>query len=200
MEHPGYFWLAYEWRNLVPACSACNSGNAKVDRFPAGSECRLLVGLTVDEAANLADRPIESSLLPGLYYLGSRDLDRLERPMLLNPLNPPLDRLPREHLRFGIGGMVVAVNESPVGEHSIDVLKLDRDELSRRRQKAQEDIQRRYYAVLSDTGPDVQERLRRSLAEFLSGEAAYSAAALDYLEVLRSMQDAINRELFAERP
>src|SRR5262249_35649587 len=28
-EHPGYFWLAYEWRNLLPACQECNSGEAE---------------------------------------------------------------------------------------------------------------------------------------------------------------------------
>jgi hypothetical protein len=26
MKHPGYFWLAYNWRNLLPACKRCNSG------------------------------------------------------------------------------------------------------------------------------------------------------------------------------
>ena len=23
-EHPGYYWLAYDWRNLLPACNGCN--------------------------------------------------------------------------------------------------------------------------------------------------------------------------------
>lgn len=32
-EHPGYYWLAYDWRNLVPACSKCNG--SKSDQFPA---------------------------------------------------------------------------------------------------------------------------------------------------------------------
>src|SRR5215472_5170548 len=25
--HPGYYWLAYDWRNLLPACGQCNSGD-----------------------------------------------------------------------------------------------------------------------------------------------------------------------------
>ena len=37
IDHPGYFWLAYDWWNLVPACSACNSGAGKVDQFPVRS-------------------------------------------------------------------------------------------------------------------------------------------------------------------
>ena len=42
--HPGYFWLAYDWRNLLPACTLCNSPNShpvigsfgKWDYFPVG--------------------------------------------------------------------------------------------------------------------------------------------------------------------
>src|SRR5207244_3555440 len=26
--HPGYFWLAYEWYNLLLACRDCNSGHS----------------------------------------------------------------------------------------------------------------------------------------------------------------------------
>src|SRR5262249_38675962 len=24
IEHPGYYWLAYEWKNLLPSCADCN--------------------------------------------------------------------------------------------------------------------------------------------------------------------------------
>jgi hypothetical protein len=42
-EHPGYYWLAYEWTNLLPSCYDCNSfrrhgtmkaGPGKNERFP----------------------------------------------------------------------------------------------------------------------------------------------------------------------
>jgi hypothetical protein len=40
-EHPGYYWLAYDWRNLLPSCEKCNqpseiSGRkvGKHNRFP----------------------------------------------------------------------------------------------------------------------------------------------------------------------
>lgn len=32
--HPGYFWLAYEPRNLLPSCKLCNEALAKMNRFP----------------------------------------------------------------------------------------------------------------------------------------------------------------------
>ena len=31
-SHPGYYWLLYEWTNLVPACPRCNT--AKSNHFP----------------------------------------------------------------------------------------------------------------------------------------------------------------------
>ncbi len=43
IRHPGYYWLAYDWRNLLPACVKCNqpaviSGRkvGKHNRFPVG--------------------------------------------------------------------------------------------------------------------------------------------------------------------
>ena len=48
-DHPGYYWLAYEWDNLLPACKHCNQlrsdpptlgnlgrtrGRGKGDKFP----------------------------------------------------------------------------------------------------------------------------------------------------------------------
>jgi hypothetical protein len=43
INHPGYYWLAYEWLNLLPACYDCNTfryhgdlkiGAGKNERFP----------------------------------------------------------------------------------------------------------------------------------------------------------------------
>lgn len=40
-RHPGYYWLAYDWRNLLPCCKECNQPNkigsrkiGKHNRFP----------------------------------------------------------------------------------------------------------------------------------------------------------------------
>ena len=32
--HPGYFWLALDWHNLLPACGGCNSRKGKLNQFP----------------------------------------------------------------------------------------------------------------------------------------------------------------------
>lgn len=32
--HPGYYWLCYEWSNLVPSCHDCNTSGGKGNQFP----------------------------------------------------------------------------------------------------------------------------------------------------------------------
>ncbi len=34
VDHPGYYWLAYDWQNLLLACRKCNAGNGKMNQFP----------------------------------------------------------------------------------------------------------------------------------------------------------------------
>jgi len=58
LNHPGYWWLAYKWSNLLFSCKACNSKYKKT-HFPLVNE--------TDRVANKDD-----DLL-------------LERPMLINP-------------------------------------------------------------------------------------------------------------------
>jgi uncharacterized protein (TIGR02646 family) len=32
--HPGYFWVCYQWTNLVPSCRYCNTEGGKANQFP----------------------------------------------------------------------------------------------------------------------------------------------------------------------
>jgi len=34
LKHPGYYWLCYEWSNLIPACITCNREGGKNSKFP----------------------------------------------------------------------------------------------------------------------------------------------------------------------
>ena len=34
IDHPGYYWLAYDWRNLLLSCNKCNRGAGKMNQFP----------------------------------------------------------------------------------------------------------------------------------------------------------------------
>jgi hypothetical protein len=73
-KHPGYFWLAYHWRNLVPACVWCNSRRGKNDRFDVRAKYVVLSPLTQVqlEKCDPTAMPRESGRWPGYYYLSPR--------------------------------------------------------------------------------------------------------------------------------
>jgi hypothetical protein len=125
IDHPGYFWLAYDWRNLLPSCAYCNSNEGKLNQFPILKTFVLLKPLQPAELAGLHEAPIESKIWPGYYYLKPADLDDLEGPELLHPYYDD----PAQHLGFGIKGIEFALEDtpgvvSPKGDNSIKVYNL----------------------------------------------------------------------------
>lgn len=179
MPHPGYFWLAYHWRNLVPACSGCNSGSAKVDFYPVSKNHVLMKLVSNEDRAKLHPESRESTKWPGFFYLAPSDLDVWESPLLLNPLNPEAEREPDRHIRFGIKGIIAAIDDSPIGETTIRTLRLDEEQLRKERQREQENFHRLYFGKFSD--PDIKdEDLKRVLLPYQNGVSEYSGAILDY--------------------
>jgi hypothetical protein len=123
-NHPGYFWLAYDWRNLLPACSRCNRPGkyddeegtlrqvGKWDRFPVRNND---YALTPEEVAR-------------------------EQPMLLNPL---LNN-PDEHFEFdpATGRLVL---KTPEARECDRILDLNREGLPEKRREV-------YLSVLAQIG------------------------------------------------
>jgi hypothetical protein len=124
--HPGYYWLAYDHRNILPACPQCNTGG-KMCHFPvAGSH---------------------ATLPPS----GIGDLDKLdahEQPLLLHPYRDD----PSKHIRFGEFGVIAAVDGDPRGEASIETYNLRRGDLMDERREAQE-LARFKFLRLFDSAP-----------------------------------------------
>jgi hypothetical protein len=42
IDHPGYYWLAYDLNNLLPSCQLCNQAKGKGNRFPLRDERKRL--------------------------------------------------------------------------------------------------------------------------------------------------------------
>lgn len=111
IDHPGYFWLAYDWDNLLPSCIDCNryrrhdaEGAGKADRFPVEDE-------------------ILRARLPGQ--------ERRERALLINPCK--ID--PSEHLEFLPDGKIEA--KTPAGSETLAIFGLNvREQLVRQRARA----------------------------------------------------------------
>jgi len=76
VEHPGYYWLAYEWTNLLPACVKCNQADVR-QGSRTGKHSRFPV------EGRHAQRPEEVAQ---------------EKPLLINPLSDQEDDDPSHHL------------------------------------------------------------------------------------------------------
>ena len=117
-HHPGYYWLAYEWSNLLAACTYCN----QLRRDPPGWQ---VAGGT--RASGKAD---SFPLLDEEKRAQSPSDDiSLEVPLLLNPT---VDE-PSEHMTFDPLGYPVA--KSDMGESSISIYHLNSRRLNKDRQR-----------------------------------------------------------------
>jgi len=151
-HHPGYFWIAYDWHNVLPSCKRCNT-ERKLDWFPVANSHVF----SPDECSSCAE------------------MDEVEGPLLLSPYRGG-DLHPRKHLKFGKRGGVSA-NRSRMGRVSVDVYCLRRKDLTESRKQAQENAWLRYLDLLK--GPAA--RRKAFVAKFVDGLEEYSAAVADYL-------------------
>ena len=113
--HPGYYWVAYKWSNLLLACPACN--NKKRNRFPVNN-------------ARIATHPIDANgLLDDARCLITAELAG-EQPLLVNPETDPN---PMQHFRFQASGLIE--HKTDAGRNSIETCGLNRGRLLLKRKK-----------------------------------------------------------------
>ena len=119
--HPGYYWLAYEWSNLLPACTACNRAQNRNGHF-VGKE----MVFAVEGDAN-ALRPTAV---------------KRRRPLLINPNeDDPSDDLELEGETGVLSPKRLADGTlSRRGTTTIALLDLNRTELVAQRKRAYEDF------------------------------------------------------------
>ncbi len=125
-DHPGYYWLAYEWTNLYPACNGCNQHLRDRPHWDANQQN--------DRAAGKADQfPLDDERHRAMSP--TDDIAR-ELPYVLDPC----DDEPQLYLTFDIQGNVLAIDDDVFGETTIDVCHLDRYRLSLARAKVIETV------------------------------------------------------------
>jgi uncharacterized protein (TIGR02646 family) len=163
-EHPGYYWVVYDWHNLVPCCEKCNR-ESKRDFFP-------ISGRRVFSESEALD---------------THSLNAIEKPLLIHPCEINEDS-PREHLTFDRYGYVIAKNGSERGQHTISICNLNRENLKNARWKQQEDAWREYCIKCvemprNDDDVITHERELKKLKEKLTTSTQYSAAVADYFKL-----------------
>lgn len=115
-SHPGYYWLAYDLRNLLPSCALCNQGGGKMNQFPVDKNLR----------AN-----------------GPADPLRKEKPLLLHPC---FDESPEKHIVFTIPNLErrlflgTVYGRTKRGKTTIKICNLNREPLVTIRAKRQADF------------------------------------------------------------
>lgn len=123
--HNGYYWLCYEWSNLVPSCRYCNTEGGKGNQFPIrGIRVKLP---PFDEQLKLDREHIKANaniLLSEQPYLLHPEIDNP-----VNYLNFKIDSHGQGVEIQGIDG----VNER--GEQTIKICNLNREYLKLARKK-----------------------------------------------------------------
>jgi hypothetical protein len=172
--HPGYYWLAYDWTNLLPACSACNrpgehpdlSSSGKYDRFPVVDESK---------RARTPD-------------------DALEPPDVTILINPYLEN-PADHLVFDDATGFIAPRTTK-GKLTIKILGLNRQGLVTARKEAAQAAKVAYAMQTttlfnlrvqrSDLAADAVRASRDAdVAKYERGEQPYCAVALVAIQAAR---------------
>jgi 5-methylcytosine-specific restriction endonuclease McrA len=112
VEHPGYFWLAYEWHNLILACRNCNSGHSTTPEN----------GDKVSHLGKACEFPVEGERVRSPSDSPEQWLDELEteRPLLLHPYFDD----PEEHISFDSIGCSVGTTDR--GNATIKACDLNR--------------------------------------------------------------------------
>ncbi|HNL07213.1 MAG TPA: hypothetical protein PKH93_06520 [Chitinophagales bacterium] len=105
-NHKGYYWLSYEWSNLLPACYHCNRiGDGKGARFP-----------TMNPNVAVPTSEAERSAI---------HLNVIEKPYLLHP---EID-YPERCLTIHRDGTIEGTDEAERGKMTIKICNLQRENL-----------------------------------------------------------------------
>ncbi len=116
--HPGYYWLCYEWSNLLPSCRYCNTEGGKGNKFPV-------------MATHIKLPPITNGKLDWEKCAAKNPLLINEKPYLLNPETDDTDKF----FEFESNGEMRGVDQEGRGEMTIEICDLNRENLLFRRQK-----------------------------------------------------------------
>jgi hypothetical protein len=205
-HHPGYWWLASDWTNLLPSCPACNQRRRHVEYEP-GMTLEEIERALLSKPANTTGKANAFPLLDKNWVTNIDGDLTVEDPLLINPCEndpethlewvfdrkgtppiweaDPIIPFVRPRLRDGI--------DSLHGEASIAIFGLNRVEVVRPRIEQVRKIQGTCPAIVdtvidlaalgNDNSPradKLRERLqryRRSLMRFTAPQEHYAGMA-----------------------
>lgn len=122
--HDGYYWLCYEWTNLLPSCVKCNRDGGKLTHFPVlGTRVHLPNILNNGEIDLNSNKASRKPLID-------------EKPYLLHPeIDKPEFFFEFELDSSGEGIRLRGIDADGRGDKTIEICKLNRQELRLHRQR-----------------------------------------------------------------
>jgi uncharacterized protein (TIGR02646 family) len=125
VRHKGYYWLTYEWSNLLLICQKCNK--AKLDNFPLEPTGK---------------RVMKPAAINKKYFRANSKIFKAEKPLLLHP---EIDE-PAEHFIFRPNGKMKGVTK--YGRRTVKICKLNRKPLVLERKKIVDHFLNRIRCIL----------------------------------------------------
>lgn len=172
-EHPGYYWLAYDWQNLLPACELCNQPST----------------------IHSGGRPIgKRNQFPVAGFRAAVPGDETrEEPLLIHPV---ID-YPEQHLKLNDVCAFEGLDDR--GRTTIDVLGLNDRDLPNERMEVYRTVRKqvglllqvRNVEELTESGP----ALVTKLLALKNGSGAYTAAARKAIVDAIANADTLKQEL-----
>lgn len=120
----GYYWLSYEWTNLLPACSDCNGLEAKKNKYPLVNNLNRKHTHPTDGVPPVVHPP---------FFIYDSVYNSSEQPLLLHPEYS----IPENNFTFDKQGKIFGT--TPEGIRTVEVLKLDNPDLNGWRRKIYDD-------------------------------------------------------------
>jgi hypothetical protein len=166
--HPGYYWLAYDWRNVLPSCYKCNTFRGKGTQFPA---------IRHAFSPSQADSPTE--------------LDEFEEPFLLQPFR--VGYVPKKFFVFDDLGGIEPRRGDKQAEVSIQVYDLKRGALRDRRLEAYK-LAWDFFREAREHAIKNGRSLAGIMKEYEEGRKPHSAAALLYVGRMIAAEERANAQ------
>lgn len=150
VHHPGYYWLAYDWRNLVPSCTKCNQP-AVISGRKVGKHSRF---------------PVEGR------HAQQPDEVAKEKPLLIHPGSGQAEDDPELHLmvdtRTGLMGY-----QTERGRKCVEIFALNlRDQLVADRKRACNEVRLLLLRLLESGDQDAA----RDLVDIQAGKRTFTMA------------------------
>ena len=127
--HPGYWWLAMSWSNLLPSCIDCNRRRGQVTARPGMTLAELEAELAVVGEVEPGGKHDAFPTLDDVWADPEDDPDALEKPALIDPTRTD----PSAHLVWAGGEVPVVIpafdasgDECPRATASILIYALNR--------------------------------------------------------------------------